>query len=49
MKVKLLFHDIAPLKVYSYDEKTKVVTVKICGTSYKFHSREYEVVENDKV
>ncbi len=49
MRVKLLFHDNAPFKVYSYDEKTKVVTIKICGAFHKFHPREYEVVEDDKV
>ena len=49
MKVKLLFHDNMILKVHSYNEKTKVVVVKMFGFSCPFNEREYEAVEDDKV
>ncbi len=47
MKVKLLHHDNVILKAHSYNEKTKVVVVKMFGTLCSFNEREYEVVEND--
>jgi hypothetical protein len=36
------------MSVEHYDEKTKVVTVKIFGTMCKFQEHEYEVVENER-
>lgn len=47
MKVKLIHHDNAILPVYSFNEKTKTVTIKIFGTLCKFQEREYEVVGDE--
>ena len=47
MKVKLLFHDNVMLTAHNYNEKTKVVVVKMFGTMCSFNEREYEVVEDD--
>jgi hypothetical protein len=43
MKVKLLSHDIVR-RVEKYDEKTKVVIVKIFGRMCQFQEHEYEVI-----
>ena len=44
MKVKLKKHSIV-MRVYHYDEVTKVITVKIFGTMCKFQKHEYEIIE----
>ena len=44
MKVRIKEHDIV-LEVEYYDEKTKVVTVKMFGAMCKFQEYQYEVVE----
>lgn len=46
MKVRILKNDIV-LTVKSFNEKTKIITVSICGTICKFRQNEYEVVEDD--